>query len=107
MNASQLDFDPRIVDILPPDREVLVCPPETPVFEAAGRMRSAGVSSIVVTDDDGPVGIWTEHDALALDLSSSSVFDLPVSSVMSSPVRSIPSSATRSAAACCRPSDLN
>ena len=89
MNASQLDFDPRITDILPPDREVLVCAPATPVFEAAQRMRAAGVSSIVVTDENGPVGIWTEHDALALDLSSASVFDQPVATVMSSPVRSI------------------
>ncbi|WP_231505745.1 EAL domain-containing protein [Guyparkeria halophila] len=99
MNASQLDFDPKIVDILPPGREVLTCPPDTPVFEAAGLMRAAGVSSIVVTDADGPVGIWTEHDALALDLSSSSVFDRPVRTVMSSPVRSIPSTATLTDAA--------
>ncbi|MFW6020577.1 MAG: EAL domain-containing protein [Guyparkeria sp.] len=99
MNASRLDFDPIIADILPPDREVLVCPPETPVFEAAGRMRAAGVSSIVVTDDSGPIGIWTEHDALALDLSSPAVFDQRVDTVMSAPVRSIPSTATLTDAA--------
>ena len=94
MNASHLEFDPKIADILPPDREVLVCSPNTPVYEAAGRMRGAAVSSIVVTDADGPVGIWTEHDALALDLASPAVFDQPVEQVMSSPVRSIPSTAT-------------
>ena len=99
MNASHLDFDPKIADILPPDREVLVCDPGTPVFEAAGRMRAAGVSSIIVTDENGPVGIWTEHDALGLDLSSPAVFDQPVSGVMSSPVRSIESIATLTDAA--------
>lgn len=99
MNASQLDFDPQIVDILPPGREVLTCSRATPVFEAAGRMRAAGVSSIVVTDQQGPVGIWTEHDALGLDLSSAAVFDRPVETVMSSPVRTIPSTATLTDAA--------
>ena len=99
MNASHLDFDPKIADVLPPDREVLVCSPDTPLFEAAGRMRAAAVSSIVVTDEEGPIGIWTEHDALALDLSSSQVFDQPVETVMSSPVRSIASTATLTEAA--------
>ncbi len=99
MNESQLDFDPQIVDILPPGRDVLTCSPATPVFEAAGRMRAAGVSSIVVMDQQGPVGIWTEHDALGLDLSSAAVFDRPVETVMSSPVRTIPSTATLTDAA--------
>ena len=89
MNASQLEFDPRIADILPPGREVLTCAPETPVHEAAARMREATVSSIVVTDGARPIGIWTEHDALGLDLASPSVFDQPVATVMSTPVRTI------------------
>lgn len=99
MNASYLDFDPQIVDILPQGREVLTCSPDTPVFEAAGRMRAAGVSSVIVTDENGPAGIWTEHDALALDLSSPAVFDQPVKTLMSSPVRTIPPSATLTDAA--------
>jgi len=69
LTASYLDFEPRIADILPLGREVLSCSPDTP-FEVAGRMRAKSVSSIVVIDEMGPVGIWTEHDALALDLSS-------------------------------------
>ncbi len=99
MNASELQYDPRIADILSPGREVVACRPETPVFEAAGRMRAAGVSSIVVTEDERPVGIWTEHDALSLDLSSPEVFDRPVSEMMSSPVRSIPGGASLTDAA--------
>ncbi|MFN2381341.1 MAG: EAL domain-containing protein [Guyparkeria sp.] len=99
MNDSQPDFDPRIIDILPANREVLACRPDTPVCEAAGRMRAAGVSSILVTDERRAVGIWTEHDALGLDLSSPAVFDQPVEAVMSSPVRSIAPTATLTDAA--------
>ncbi|KTG17706.1 hypothetical protein AUR63_08020 [Guyparkeria sp. XI15] len=68
---------------------MLTCPPDTPVHEAASRMRAAGVSSIVVVEEDRPVGIWTEHDALALNLSLDSTFDQPVTAVMSRPVKSI------------------
>ncbi|MFA7521648.1 MAG: EAL domain-containing protein [Halothiobacillaceae bacterium] len=93
LNASRLYIDPCIADILPPGREVVSCGLDTPVFKAAKRMRAAAVSSIVVIEDGRPVGIWTEHDALALDLSSPEIFELPVKAVMSAPLHMIASEA--------------
>ncbi|MDR9426358.1 MAG: CBS domain-containing protein, partial [Marinobacter sp.] len=89
MNASKLHFDPCIAEIIPPGRGVLICAPQTPLHEVAERMRDAAVSSIMVTEDGCPVGIWTEHDALGIDLGSPGVHDRPVAEVMSSPVQGI------------------
>ena len=89
MKMSQVRFDPRIEEIIVPGREVLACPPEMSLHRAAERMRRAAVSSIVVVDGGEPVGIWTEHDALGIDLSRPDVLDMPVCEVMSTPVEAI------------------
>lgn len=89
VNANKLHFDPCIAEIIPPGRGVLTCAPHTPLHEVAKRMRDAAVSSIVVTDGGCPVGIWTEHDALGVDLGSPGIHDRPVAEVMSSPVQYI------------------
>lgn len=68
---------------------MLTCAPQTPLYEVAERMRDAAVSSIVVVDDGEPVGIWTEHDALRVDLGSRHIHERPVAEVMSSPVQGI------------------
>jgi len=80
-------------------RDLLTCPPDTPIAQAASLMQGRRSSSIVILDEGKPVGIWTEHDALKHDLSSEHSFDEPISSVMSSPVETIPSSATLADAA--------
>ncbi|AOY90135.1 diguanylate cyclase [Marinobacter salinus] len=71
---------------------LLQCAPETSVAEAAARMAEHSVSSILVTENGEVVGIWTEHDALAVDFSNTDEFQRSVRSVMSSPVLSLPCS---------------
>ena len=70
-------------------QNLLSCPPATPLREAARRMTEARCSSMLVVDGAKVVGIWTEQDALALDLSDPGIFDAPIEGVMSSPVRAI------------------
>ncbi|MCK7547279.1 diguanylate cyclase domain-containing protein [Marinobacter koreensis] len=69
---------------------LLQCRPETTVAEAAARMSEHNVSSILVSDGGNIVGIWTEHDALAVDFSEPERLEQPVSNVMSSPVLTLP-----------------
>jgi len=54
-------------------------------------MSENSVSSILIADQDQVIGIWTEHDALALDFTAPDRFNQPVSTVMSSPVLTLPS----------------
>ncbi|WEL18495.1 CBS domain [Halorhabdus sp. SVX81] len=42
--------------------DVVTAQPETPVTELAGRMDAEDVGSVVITDDDTPVGIVTDRD---------------------------------------------
>jgi len=68
---------------------LLSCTSATPLAEAARRMVDAQCSSILVEDKGKIVGIWTERDALAVDVSSGGAVQLPISLLMSSPVRTI------------------
>lgn len=70
-------------------RDILGCPPDLPVAEAARLMRDRGCGSILVMDGDRPVGIWTENDAARVDFSDPAAFDVPISAVMSRPLRTI------------------
>ncbi|WP_260292667.1 EAL domain-containing protein [Sedimenticola hydrogenitrophicus] len=76
-------------------RKILNCPPSTPIIEAAAMMWQARCSAIVITYNQLPLGIWTEADALKLDLTEDqqAVYQA-VSSVMSRPVKSIEQHAT-------------
>lgn len=73
-------------------RDVLGCPPQTPVAEAARLMRERGCGSILVMDGDHPVGIWTERDAARTDFSDAAAFEAPISAVMSTPLRTVTAS---------------
>ncbi len=73
-------------------REILECGPDVPLFEAAQRMSLAHVSSILVTEANEVLGIWTERDALAVDFDAPASFMRPVREVMSTPVLSVPAS---------------
>jgi diguanylate cyclase (GGDEF)-like protein/PAS domain S-box-containing protein len=66
--------------------DVLRCGPTTPLSEAAKMMQAHRCGSILVMDGERPVGIWTEHDALGLDLESGTALDVPIGKVMSSPL---------------------
>ncbi|WP_063925991.1 EAL domain-containing protein [Cupriavidus sp. IDO] len=72
-------------------RSLLECPPHTPVRDAAKRMAEQRCSAIIVVDEGHAIGIWTEHDALAL-ADGANVLSEPVDSVMSHPVLSLPAS---------------
>ncbi|NVD35345.1 diguanylate cyclase domain-containing protein [Marinobacter lutaoensis] len=70
--------------------QLLECSPDTPIAEAAARMSQNGVSSILVRDRNGIVGIWTEHDALSVDFDTPDQFQQPIHTAMSTPVLSLP-----------------
>lgn len=68
-------------------RNVLCCPPTMTVAAAAQAMCEALCGSIVVVDESGaPVGIWTETDAIKLDLRQPDSANLVMAEVMSAPV---------------------
>ncbi len=68
---------------------LLTCPPETPLAEAARRMADAHCSSILVEEAGEIVGIWTERDALAVDVTDRETYRAPIERHMSSPVKRI------------------
>ena len=70
-------------------RDLLKCPPDVSLVEAARRMREARCSSVVIHDGADALGIWTERDAVDVDFSRPDVFDTPISDVMSKPVKSV------------------
>ncbi len=72
-------------------KRILSCPPDTAVVEAARRMNQSGCGSIIVMEDGRPVGIWTEHDALRVDVADPAALHRPLSEVMSAPVKTIDS----------------
>lgn len=78
--------------------DLLYCAPDTCIADAAMRMREISCSSVIVKSGDSPVGIWTERDALSIDLSRDTVLDEPISKVMNSPIKTINASASLSQA---------
>mgnify|MGYP003704612641 CR=1 FL=1 len=67
--------------------DILSCAPETPVYQAAAMMMESGCGSIVVFDAPGhALGIWTETDALSIDLTDPVARRQPISQVMSTQV---------------------
>ena len=70
-------------------REILTCPLDTAIVEAARAMAQARCSSIVVTADGLPVGIWTERDALKVDFADPASLRRPIAEVMSAPIKTI------------------
>ncbi|GAA3895301.1 hypothetical protein GCM10022228_02950 [Halomonas cibimaris] len=68
---------------------LLECAPQTPLNEAAKRMAARCCSAILVVEHDAPVGIWTEHDALAVDFRDAAAVHRPIAECMSQPVATI------------------
>jgi len=68
---------------------ILTCPQSTTVHQAAQRMALDRCSAIVVMEQNRPVGIWTEHDALAVG-ADAAILSLPITALMSHPVVSLP-----------------
>lgn len=69
--------------------DILTCPADTPLSEAAQRMAAAHCSSILVQENGAIIGIWTEHDALALDMTDTRAFQTPIARHMTSPVKTL------------------
>lgn len=68
-------------------KQLISCAPQTPVREAALRMRKAGVGSVVVLDDAScPIGIATDKDFRNRVATGDVALDQPVQSIMNSPV---------------------
>ncbi len=89
-NESQLKDavkEKKVSDVASSD--ILYCDTHTTVLEAANLLHTHQKSSIIVTRNDHYVGIWTEADALKLDLLDPSVFETLIGEVMHSPVITI------------------
>jgi diguanylate cyclase (GGDEF)-like protein/PAS domain S-box-containing protein len=75
----------RKIDLQP----LLMCGVDASVAEAARKMAEAHCSSILIEDQGRIVGIWTERDALALDVSLPASGRSPISMWMTHPVKTI------------------
>ncbi|NVJ93511.1 MAG: EAL domain-containing protein [Methylocystaceae bacterium] len=71
------------------NRNLLTCLPTETITNCAQAMQKNGCSSILVIQNNVPVGIWTERDSLRLDVSNLAIFNKPVSTYMNAPVKSI------------------
>ena len=71
------------------ERNVLTCSPLTSIREAANLMHRQRCSSIVVIENNLPVGIWTESEALKLDFSDERAASHPISRVMNAKINTI------------------
>jgi len=78
---------------------ILSCEPDTPVPEAARRMTAERSSCIIVMKHGTVAGIWTERDALDIDVTDETMLAMPVAGVMRRPVKTIRGSATLGEAA--------
>jgi len=92
MSKTTGNAELTVGEIVRPD--ILECPSDVPLREAARRMNEARVSSILVVRDDEVLGIWTERDALRIDFTDAAAFELPISCAMSKPVRTVLRSTT-------------
>lgn len=86
-----------------PVREIMQSPvqsitPEASVVEAAERLRDAGIGSLVVLHGDGPVGIITESDVVAVAAARGDIDALTVDDVMSEDLVTIDPESTIEAA---------
>jgi len=70
-------------------RTVLTVTPDTPLDEAVGRFAEKHISSLIVIENDRPVGIVTERDLVRL-MCLGSADKRPVRAVMSSPLMTVP-----------------
>jgi len=70
-------------------RSLHTCSPDTPLAEAARLMVDRQCSSVLVMDQGRVVGIWTESDALHVDLNEAGQPSPVMADVMSTPVQTV------------------
>ena len=71
-------------------REPVTCSPNTPVRTVLETMHTLGIGSMVVTEGDKPVGIFTLHDVLNRVALAQLDLDQPIAAVMSSSLTTLP-----------------
>jgi PAS domain S-box-containing protein len=69
--------------------EILTCNTETTVFEAACLLSARQKSAILILQEQKPIGIWTEADALILNLNNPAFLEAKMAEVMQTPVVSM------------------
>jgi len=69
--------------------KMLTCSPDTSLHDVVSKMQVAKYSSIVILEENCPIGIWTEADALKLNLTEPAVLSHPISDYMSTPVATV------------------
>ena len=69
---------------------LVVCPPATPIREAAQRMAEAQATSVVIDLGDGGLGILTDRDLRARVVAAGRDTSDPVSTAMSAPAYTVP-----------------
>jgi PAS domain S-box-containing protein len=70
-------------------KDILHCETNTTILEAAHLLHHHQKSSVIVNRNNQSIGIWTEADALTLDLSDPSVLETNICKVMYSPIITI------------------
>lgn len=70
-------------------QNLLTCSPDTSLQAVTQLMQENTCSSILVIENNQPVGIWTEADALNIDYSSSDQWQKPVADYMSTSLKTI------------------
>ena len=75
-------------------RNVLRVPPGVSARQALALMASHALSGVVVVEDDRPVGVFTEHDAIRLVVAGNDPAMLSVGAVMTTPVITVPATAS-------------
>lgn len=80
-----MNFDLPLSQVI--KQGLMTCAPDTPVAEAAARMYQQRIGSILIEAAGEVVGIWTENDALAMNLADPEALQRPIGELMSSPVK--------------------
>ncbi|KUJ72363.1 EAL domain-containing protein [Thiomicrospira sp. WB1] len=62
------------------------CAPDTPIKQVIRYLSRKNIGSILVSDDEDVVGIWTRTDLLKLDITHPEILSEPIRTVMNSPV---------------------
>lgn len=74
------------------ERRVVTCSQHHTLREATRMMHQRHCSSIIITDNNKPIGIWTEADALKVNIHQLAVFDCEIAQFMSQDIYTISTS---------------
>ncbi len=87
--------DPSGMSVAQLARETaVICRPDIPIRDAARRMVDRGVSSLLVRDEAGRLGIVTDRDLRERVVAGGSPVDAPIGSIASSPAITMPGERT-------------